>query len=515
MARVEGVVAAGSQATAQAGVEALQAGGNAVDAAVAAALSTAAGEPPLTSLAGGGVLLHRDGSSGQVTICDFSPDAPGLGAPAEHAMDFFPVQLQFGPASQTFHIGRAAAAVPGGLHGLMGAHGRWGSLPLPELVAPACRLLREGVQLDDFQQACIDLLEPILTHSEGSRQVFAPCGELLGEGRLACNPLLAETLEELAELGWEAFRTQVLDPAVLADFGTEAGGCITEQDLAAYQPDFRKPLTRTYRGTRLWLPPKPAAGGTLIALGLALLEAAPQDVDPLRARVAAMRVMEHARGLAADPLAEAELVKLTETFTGWLADPPATAPRAPREGATTHISVLDAAGNAAAVTISHGEGNGYAIGRTGIIMNNMMGEADLHPDGFHKWPPGKRLATMMSPALLQAPDGALTVLGTGGANRIRTAILQVIANLVERNMEPQAAVEAARMHWEGGQLNAETFDLPNGPGSLEALLPAGERLVPFDQRHLFFGGVHVAQRAADGGLSGGGDPRRSGVVLKA
>ena len=184
MEAVRGVVAAGSKVTAQAGVEALQSGGNAVDAAVSAALATAAGEPSLTSLAGGGVLLHRDGQSGQVTLCDFSPNAPGLGAPAEHPMEFFPVQLQFGPTTQTFHIGRAAAAVPGGLAGLMAAHERWGSLPLAAVVAPACRMLRQGVMLDAFQQACIELLAPILTHSAGSREVFAPCcGPLLAAGR--------------------------------------------------------------------------------------------------------------------------------------------------------------------------------------------------------------------------------------------------------------------------------------------------------------------------------------------
>jgi len=505
MAKQRGVVAAGSPETAEAGVEALQAGGNAVDAAVAAAIATAAGEPALTS--------HRDGPSGRVTICDFSPNAPGLGAPAEQTMDFFPVQLQFGPATQVFHIGRAAAAVPGGLAGLMAAHHRWGRLPLARVVAPACRMLRAGVVLSAFQQSCIDLLAPILNHSAGSREVFAPGGELLQSGQLATNPRLADSLEQLAELGWEAFRERVLHPAVLADFGIASGGCISAQDLAAYQPDFRAPLERSYRSTRLWLPPKPAAGGTLIALGLALLEGRSADALDLRARVAAMRTMEHARALASDPLAAEELARLAERFATWVDEPEATAPAAPGEGATTHVSVLDADGNAAALTISHGEGNGYAIGETGIIMNNMMGEADLHPDGFHQAPAGTRLATMMSPALLSAPDGSLTALGSGGANRIRTAILQVILNLVDGGMDPRAATEAGRVHWEAGVLNAETFDLPGGPAALEGLLPEGERLVAFDQHHLFFGGVHVARRSADGAFSGGGDPRRSGAVL--
>lgn len=522
MAGDRGLVAAGSAATAGIGVDILRRGGNAADAAVAAALGTAGGEPPLTSLAGGGVLLHHRADSGRVEICDFSPDTPGRGSGPPADGEFFPVELQFGPARQVFHIGRAAAAVPAGLEGLLAAHRRWGRLPLAELVEPVCRLLRRGIALDTFQQSCIDLLAPILLHSAGSRRVFTSGGRLLRAGDRARNPELADTLEQLAALGWRAFRERVWWPAVLADFGPRAGGLISEADLEAYRPDFRPPLARRYRGQQIFLPPAPAAGGALIGLTLALLERRPLGDSRrgsalhLRALLAAMRTVQRARASGGDPLQPAALERLGREFDRACAAPPTGQPPGPpAEGATTHISAVDAAGNAAAVTLSHGEGCGYAIGRTGIIMNNMLGEADLHPAGFHRSPPGRRLATMMSPSLIRAADGGLTVLGSGGANRIRTAIAQVVSNLIDFGLEPQAAVDAGRLHWESGVLNAELFDLPGGRSTIAAVHPADEQLLTFDRPHLFFGGVHLARRQADGRLDGGGDRRRSGAVERA
>jgi gamma-glutamyltranspeptidase/glutathione hydrolase len=178
---------------------------------------------------------------------------------------------------------------------------------------------------------------------------------------------------------------------------------------------------------------------------------------------------------------------------------------------TTHVSAIDAAGNAAAVTFSYGEGNGHIIGDTGIMMNNLMGEEDLFPDGFGSAPPGQRLPTMMSPTIVLADNGDITVMGTGGANRIRTAIVQVISLLIDRGMAPNDAVAAARIHFEGGVLNAEVMDMPDRGAALATL--DAHKLVRFPEHSLFFGGVHLVQRLADGTLRGAGDPRRGGVCV--
>jgi gamma-glutamyltranspeptidase/glutathione hydrolase len=178
-------------------------------------------------------------------------------------------------------------------------------------------------------------------------------------------------------------------------------------------------------------------------------------------------------------------------------------------GSTTHVSVIDADGNAAAITFSYGEGNGHVIDGTGIVMNNLMGEEDLFPAGFGTAPRGERLTTMMSPTLLLAPDGGIVVIGTGGANRIRTAIVQTISLLWDRGCEPERAVGTARLHYESGVLNAEVFDLDDAGASLDALGAA--RVVRFPEPSLFFGGVHMVERSASGELRGAGDPRRGGV----
>ncbi|MCA9540613.1 MAG: gamma-glutamyltransferase, partial [Myxococcales bacterium] len=177
-------------------------------------------------------------------------------------------------------------------------------------------------------------------------------------------------------------------------------------------------------------------------------------------------------------------------------------------GSTTHISVIDAHGNATAVTFSHGESCGRLIRGAGIAMNNMMGEEDLHPGGFGLAPPGERLRTMMSPTLLLGPEGGITAFGTGGANRIRTALLQTITGLVDHRRSSEAAVAASRLHYEAGVLNAEIFDRADHGDALETL---GAKLVRFDHPAFFFGGVHLVRRDRHGVLSGVGDLRRGGV----
>ena len=146
----------------------------------------------------------------------------------------------------------------------------------------------------------------------------------------------------------------------------------------------------------------------------------------------------------------------------------------------------------------------------GIMMNNFLGEDDLLPHGLGTAAPGERLATMMSPTIVERSDGAVYVLGTGGSNRIRTAILQVINALIDDEATPEEAVTRPRLHYEAGVLTAETY----GTAPVDALKGIGaESFVTFDAPHLFFGGVNLASRSADGQLCGQGDPRRGGHCI--
>jgi gamma-glutamyltranspeptidase/glutathione hydrolase len=180
---------------------------------------------------------------------------------------------------------------------------------------------------------------------------------------------------------------------------------------------------------------------------------------------------------------------------------------ASRLGSTTHISVMDEAGWACAVTCTNGEGSGMVVPGTGIHVNNMMGEQDLSPLGYFTHPPGRRLPSMMAPTVVLSGGRPELVLGSAGSNRIRSALLQVIVNVLDRGMDAAAAVDAPRLHWEDGSVYAE-------PGvDLQALEAAGYALAPFRERNLFFGGCQAVERDADGVLSGGGDPRRGGAVV--
>jgi len=171
-------------------------------------------------------------------------------------------------------------------------------------------------------------------------------------------------------------------------------------------------------------------------------------------------------------------------------------------GGTTHVSVCDAEGNAASMTTSNGEGSGCFAADTGIMLNNMMGEDDLHPEGFHASPPGVRVASMMAPSLLLAGDRLRLVLGSGGSKRIRSAMLQVVSNVVDFGLDLRTAVEAPRLHWDGERIQVE-------PGFADEALTALAGRWPLNRwpvRDVYFGGVHAV--APDG--EGAGDPRRGG-----
>ena len=174
---------------------------------------------------------------------------------------------------------------------------------------------------------------------------------------------------------------------------------------------------------------------------------------------------------------------------------------------TTHVSVIDGAGNIASATVSNGEGSGYVIPRTGIVMNNMLGEDDLNPDGFHRWTPDQRMTSMMAPTAVAWRDGRRAATGSGGSNRIRTALLQVLVNLVDFAMDVEEAVVAPRIHVEDSFLSVEGgFD----PECLASVLEAWPDHQLWSAANMFFGGAHTVA-SGPRGVEGAGDPRRDGA----
>lgn len=479
-----GVVAAGDPQSANAGAELLRAGGNAVDAVVASALAAFVCELPLCSPLGGGAMVVEL-ASGDAHAIDMFARAPGLGGTRPAEMDFTHVEVSFGAATQVFHVGRASVAVPLALPGLLDAHARWGLRPLEEVFAPAVALGRDGYTLGPGVGFVFEVLRPIAELTAPCRALYVTAAGALGvHGDRLVNPDLASSLEALARKP-ETLRD--LYAAFAREFGPEAGGLVTERDVAEARTASLSPVRAKHRDWDLATMPAPSSGGPLVARGLALHEG--DGKLPFGS-------VEHL--LAVGRVQEQLLLERTRS----------------QLGSTTHLSVIDEDGMAASLTLTNGEGCGHVLSGTGMIANNLLGEEDIHPNGFHLDPPGAPLCTMMAPTILR--NGARRIaLGSGGSNRLRNAILQVIVGLVEHGVDVETAVRASRLHLEprAGGFRAAFEDVGLAPGVADALRARYPHApAVFAAPNLYFGGVHAAIANGDGTFSGAGDPRRGGAV---
>jgi gamma-glutamyltranspeptidase/glutathione hydrolase len=402
-----------------------------------------------------------------------------------------PATVTFEDTVQVFNVGPASVGVYGTPAGLALAVERYGSLPLSELVAPAAALAREGVEVTAEQAYVFFLLDAILRSTPECEALFAPGGKLLAEGDVHRNPELADTLERFGAEGPAPFYEGEIAAAAVATLEPQ-GGMLMAADLAAYEAAIRRPVRVHYRGRDMVTNPPPSAGGILIGYALALLERE-QPPPSVAAIVAAMeaaqseRTPEFLQGLSEEGFEQSFMSS--------------------KLGSTTHISVIDGDGLACSVTCSNGEGAGIIVPATGIHLNNMMGEQDLNPLGFHHHPPGRRMPSMMAPTMVLREGAPELVLGSGGSNRIRSAILQTIVAVIDRGLTVEDAVRAPRVHFEDEIVYCE-------PGvETSELESQGRALARFKALNLFFGGVQaVARNFETGAFAGGGDPRRGGSV---
>ncbi|MGZ5334187.1 MAG: gamma-glutamyltransferase family protein [Solirubrobacterales bacterium] len=492
-----GVVAAGHPATAEAGAEVLREGGSAVDAAICAVLTSCVTESPLTGLGAGGFMLIHDprrAAGERDVLVDFFVAAGGLGG-AERSSELVPIEVDFGDQTQFFHVGAASCGVPGTPAGLEWVARRYGSVPLAELAAPGMRLAREGVEVLPMQAYLFEILEPILTAEPEGRRLYAPDGAMLAEGDLFRFPDLADALERFAADGADPFYEGEVGRAIAA-WVLERGGTLGPADLAAYQPIEREPVRASFRGAEVLTNPPPSSGGILIAYALAVLErlgdrTGVEEMVEATGAANERRTAEFAEGLH------------DEAFVrGFFGDE--------RLGSTTHIAALDASGACASVTCSNGTGSGLIVPGTGVHVNNMLGEEDLNPGGFHRIPPGRRVSSMMSPTVALRDGEIVLGLGSAGSNRIRSAILGTVVRVLEQGLDAGDAVRSPRVHYEAGTLQAEPGVDPDGLARLEA---RGVPVVRWSRENLYFGGAQaVARDPLSGALSGGGDPRRGGAV---
>lgn len=475
----KGIVAAGHRLTADAAATIMRNGGTAIDAGIAALAMSCVCEPVLSSPGGGGFAMLKNGANGTVSVIDFFTQTPiERRQPGQRGSR--EIHADFGTATQAFHIGPATSATPGFFAGVEALHRQGAVMPLSDLFAPAIEAAHKGITITAYQHYLSTVVRPILTATGPAAELFAPSGDLPKPGETFSNPGLADVFEIIGSRGFAS------SPVAQSIAYSQANsGNLTIRDLEAYRAMERVPLTIRVGSATVHLNPPPAASGTLIAHSLAIL------AEPDACGIAhALDETDYARRAAGSDLASL-----------------LTAPM--RQRGTTHISIIDAEGNACAITVSNGEGNGELVGEYGFMLNNILGEEDVNPHLTGDWTVDSRLSSMMCPSLIETADGGIVALGSGGSSRIRSAISQVIAQhcLLDKTLEE--AVAAPRLHVEGGHLDFEDLFEPDQRKMLCEAFP-DHRAWP--EPNMYFGGVHAVGLGRNGNFSGAGDTRRDGMV---
>jgi gamma-glutamyltranspeptidase / glutathione hydrolase len=454
-------VAAGHPATAEAGAQILAAGGSAADAAVAASLASCVAETVMTGLLGGGHAVYFDASSGVVENLDCFVAVPGLGAPRGRPQ-LLELEVPFGNELVHYAVGPASCGVPGVPAGLDALWRRFGRMPWARVCEPALSVAQTGVRMPRAHAACLEMLAPVMTMNEGAA-IYAPGGTLLTDGDELHQPGLASALELIADEGALSVYSGTIAERLL-ELVRERGGLVTADDLAAYEPTWSEPVAFEYAGARV------LTRAALSPISRPLLE-----LPPL------LPLDEGPRALA---LARALLDGDTRT------------------GHTTNITVVDPEGSACVLTTSLGLGSGDFLPGLDLHLNSMLGETDLLRGELE---PGARMASMMAPALALADTGEPSLAaGAAGGTRLRSALVQVIAGVLDEALDIEDAIARPRLHPTG-----ETVHLEPGfeAAVIETLEQAGFGVRQWTAQHHFFGGVSAITPSG-----GSGDPRRSGAA---
>jgi gamma-glutamyltranspeptidase / glutathione hydrolase len=476
-------IAGPSGISVRAGARVVEAGGNAVDAAVAATLAALCTEVAIVGLdAAAYVTIWRPDES--PVVIDGGIAMPGLGRTSDRVgAAGRPVTVDYGGGTHTI-VGYGAVGVGGAVAALGEAALGWGGLCWADLVAPAEHIVRAGFPLSSASHSWLKYSHETIFgwQPESAAVIHDAAGELLPAGGAVWIPGLAETLAELGRDGPGSFYEGRLGAAIAAcvDAG---GGLMSQADRGAYRAERCQPVRCAVDGWSIAVPPPPAVGGAAMAAMLARMDGLPEG--------------EWTPGaIAALAAAQRDVFEFL-----------ASADRRP-SASTVHISALDADGLACSITASSGYGSGVLVPGAGIWLNNCLGELELNPKGFHALAPGQRMASNMSPAIARSNDGAMLALGSPGAERITTALLQVILNFIRLGLPLEDAIAAPRLHVERG---ADGWQAAVEPGlPLEAMVMACRQ---FEERSMFFGGAGAVLRDPDGALIAAADPRRQGAAM--
>jgi len=524
-----GMVAAAHPLAAQAGVEILKKGGNAIDAAVATAFALNAAEPNASGLGGGGFMLIRFEKTGEIIVIDYREHAP-----AAATEDMFASEQ----AKKEYwsKVGGKAVAVPGTLMGLTTALEQYGTMTLAEVTAPAISYMENGFEVTETLSNMIKSNFDKITACSGLEKIaYFKDGLPLETGDILTQSDLAKTYREILDKGIEHFYGGELGKKIV-DAVQAQGGIMTIDDLKAYKPYIRKPVVGNYRGYDIYSMCPPSSGGTHLIQILNIMENfdivnmkyhGPTHVS-IMAEAMKMAFADRAKYMGDPGFAKDIPIEglTSKEYAKFLADQidtqdpkqaiPAGEPTDFEQHSTSHISVVDAAGNVVALTqtINYFFGSGVIVPEVGIIMNNEMDDFSSNPDSPNVPEPGKIPLSSMSPSIIEKDGKPFMILGTPGGTCIFTAMVQIISNVIDFGMSIDEAIEAPRMHCytSGGKAKSIRVESRIPAITVKTLRVLGNEVDVKGDYDLYFGGAQGII-VIDGVMYGGGDSRRDGVAV--
>ncbi len=499
-------VAATGPVSVHAGLSAARAGGNAVDAAIAAMVAAMSTEPGVVSALGGAFVTVWP-AGGEPEVIDGNVEMPGRGQPHERfGSGVLKVDVAYG-GGVTLFVGLGSAATPGAFAALGLAHERHGAASWADVMAPSISAVRSGYRLGAAAASYLAIThETVFGWDENTRdELRRPDGSPLQAGDTVRSEHLADALALIADEGHRCIYTGEIGRRIAADSAARSG-LITRADLAAYQPTVRTPLRLQLGDWDLATNPPPSIGGPVLTVMLQELLTRGtrewRDVIDIQRRVLSYRHAVH--DLSGDQ--EEDGYALLETVSrNGLAS-------LPTSSSTAHVSAIDSDGTACAITASSGYGSGATVPGTGMHLNNCLGEPELNRLGLHALAPGTRLASNMAPTTARSADGGALAIGTPGADRITTALMQVLARYCLYDVPLQQAIDKPRLHVRILEDGSPRIEYEEDPEVGEAVAASGLPLVRHDRQAMFFGGVGAAHRSTTGELTAAADPRREAAT---
>lgn len=469
-------ISCGHELTAHAAENVLRAGGNALDAAIAAFACSWVVEPCMSGPGGGGFAVVKRGT--KFYALDFFTQTP-IHKKSVNDIDFRAINVDFGATTELFHCGLGSMAVPGAIDGAFALHKMGAKLPMRELFNPAIVNAEFGHALSPFQQYDMELLQDIIGSSDRGQALFFTDGKLKNPGDEIRMPALADFLDYLGREGRQAFYEGEIAGRI-AEACSLNGGHLTVEDFKNYSTSIYKPSQFAKDGL------------TVVSTGLPSVGSKILNAIIHRTNISTEKNIE---ATLMEAMTSVHAMKSRWFEPGWNI----------KEGGTSHINIIDGKGDAVSLSMSLGEGSGYFVPGTDIHMNNMLGEAALLPDGWHSWIQDTRLKSMMTPALaLDAGRNTMLATGSGGASRIPFMIAQVLMHMHSGEMNLHQAVEAPRVHWDGEYWQAE-------PGYRVPDIHGQQLWNHWPEKNLYFGGVHTSA-IIGGNYDACGDDRREGAT---